>query len=228
MPDDVKIKNKLQRQLTLLAFMINTQFHSPYDVMTHFRYPNRRAMERDFKDLSDAGVIRKTYKKKDDSVSTFPGDETENDNYMVEVLLAEEMPKIATENKHLSELNYLAHLIAGLPQTDFEELLEYESEKNSEMREWEDDDWIDWKPELEDAVARYHKIFPIASEEDRERDFDRLNRLGFLVQYSEYYGGYLVDIRFCSEERHFEFSPRGEYIKSTQIKETWTTDQKGK
>ena len=227
MPDDVKIKNKLQRQLTLLAFMINTQFHSPYDVMTHFRYPNRRAMERDFKDLSDAGVIRKTYKKKDDSVFTFPGDETENDNYMVEVLLAEEMPEIATENKHLSELNYLAHLIAGLPQTDFEELLEYEVEKYTDERE-QDDVWIDRKPKLKDAMAVYHQIFPKASEEDRERDFDRLNRLGFLVQYSEYYGGYLVDIRFCSEERHFEFSPRGEYIKLTQIKEEWTIDQKGK
>lgn len=213
MPDDVKIKNKLQRQLTLLAFMLNTELHNSYDVMTHFRYPNQRAMERDFKDLKDAGVIRKRYKKKDDSIYTFSGDETENDNYIVEVLL-EEMPATAVENKHLSELNHLAHLIAGLPQTDFDELSKYESEKFSDMREWEDDDWDDWKPELDDAVARYHMIFPEASDEDRERDFDKLNQLGFLVQYSDEYNGYLVDVRFCSEERHFCYSPRVEYLRN--------------
>ncbi len=205
MPDDEKIKNKLQRQLTLLAFMIHTEFHSPYDVMTHFRYPNRRAMERDFKDLRDAGVIRVKYKKMDDSVVTFDGDETVNDNYIVDVLLGSEIKETVNGSPHLEELNHMARLIAGLPQTDFEALYQYEQGMKSKQ------------PVLADAAEAYHRIFPGTDESNRERDFKKMNRLGFCVEYSENYKGYIVDIRFCSEERHFCNSPRGIYWKKINI-----------
>ena len=217
MPDDVKIKNKLQRQLTLLAFMIHTDLHSPYDVKSHFRYPNSRAWERDFKDLREAGVIRIKYRKKDDSIETFLGDETENDNYQVEVILEEGLPEPAKKDKHLSELHHLAKLLAGLPQTDFEELYRYERDDTSDGQECEEEIQTIERPVLADAIAAYQSIYPEADEADRERDFDRLNQLGFYIKYSENYKGYIVDIRFCSEERHFYDSPRGMYLEKLHL-----------
>ena len=127
MSDEKMLKNKLQRQLALYAFMYWTTYHNQYDVMVHFRYNNKRAMQRDFKDLEDAGVMKRKYVKHMKDSDTWSGDETayENDNYEVTELFSE--PVKDTKRKHLSKLNHLARVMRALPQTHFEFLEDYDS-----------------------------------------------------------------------------------------------------
>lgn len=213
MSDETMIKNKLQRQLALYAFMRWTEYHNPYDVMVHFRYNNERAMQRDFKDLEDAGVIRRKYVKHMKDQNSWPGDETldKNDNYEVTELMSD--PIEDPKRKHLPQLNHLARVMHALPQTDFDEL--YDCQKDDDLPP--DYPKGPAEPNLQDAVAAYRKAFPNATDEDRERDFQELNDLGFYVKFSERYQEYVIDIRFCSAERHFESSPRGVLLERLKL-----------
>ena len=178
--------SKMTRQLMLYRYITKTRYHGPDELMEHFKV-NRRMLQRDLKDLRDAGVVRLTLDKKEN-------------NYVY----AKEPPVFdesvtGRRRQHLVRLKRLTTLIDKLERTDLDRLSHYESEV--EDYEWykecmaedpekfpsEDLGEPPEKPVLEDIKGSYYSLFPDSNERMRQRDFNALNDIGYKIYYSHKY-----------------------------------------
>ncbi len=180
------INAKMMRQLEIYMNIQQTEFHGPDDLMRRFKI-NRRMLQRDLKDLRDAGVIRLKLDKK-------------HNNY-----IESDKPPVFDESatgrhrQHLVRLNRIATLIDELERTDVYKLEQYESEYNEylDLIELSKEDPITFPPEsigdppvmphLTDVNASYYSLFPDSNERMRQRDYQALNELGYEIHYSRKY-----------------------------------------
>ena len=177
---------KIIRQLLLYLNICKTWYHGPGDLMERFKI-NRRMLQRDLKDLRDAGVIRLTLDKK-------------NNNYVY----AEKPPvfdetSTGRHRQHLIRLRRLTTLMDNLARTDMDKISHYESEV--EEYDWYKEAMVEdpeeFPPEnlgdlpkipvLEDIKASYYLLFPDSNERMRQRDFRVLNDIGYNIYYSHKY-----------------------------------------
>ena len=186
--------SKMSRQLRLYSYIKSTVYHGPTELMEHFGI-TRRMLQRDLKDLRDSGLLNVKYQKVPD------------DNY----ILANEPPafdKTATGRhlQHLIRLNRLATILDNLPQTDIEELEQYE--RDYEEYIWYRDELSREKPEefpiedipdppvlpvFPDIKSIYYELFPNSNERMRQRDFEALCDAGFPIYYSWKYKAFIFE-----------------------------------
>lgn len=184
--------SKMTRQLMIYSSICHTYYHGPDELMKQFHI-NRRMLQRDLKDLRDAGIIRLKLNKADN-------------NY-----IEADEPAVFDESstgrrrQHLIRLNRLATLIDELPRTDMDELNQYESEHEEyayyqeymmeDPEEFLPEDLGDppTMPDFEDIKAAYYSLFPDSSERMRQRDFAALNDAGYNIYYSQKYKAFIFD-----------------------------------
>ena len=193
--------DKMSRQLQIYYYLIIRHFHGPKEFEKDFGI-GTRMLQRDLKDLRDAGVINVKYDKATDNYVRV------DDGHF-----DESAP--ARRKEHLTRLHRLATLIANLTETDMEELEHYESaveeyysciELFSEIPEGETEDeryerenllaftleeGLPEKPVLADLKAEYYELFPDSYERKRQRDFKALSDAGFEIEYDKKYQAYI-------------------------------------
>ena len=183
---------KLYRQLSLYINILTTHYHGPADLMRRFDI-SRRMLQRDLKDLRDAGIIRLELDKKSNNYLLSKKDPAFDEN------------ATGRHKEHLIRLRRLAALIRDLDRTDMDELRRYESAL--EERSWyieymaedpenfpgEDLDAPPNMPILADIKASYYSLFPQSNERMRQRDFKVLNALGFDIHYSHKYKAFIFE-----------------------------------
>ncbi|MCR5509401.1 MAG: hypothetical protein K6F54_00375 [Lachnospiraceae bacterium] len=193
--------DKISRQLRIYNYLISRHFHGPKEFEKDFGI-GLRMLQRDLKDLRDAGVINVKYDKKED-----------NYVYVNDGRFDGSAP--TRRKEHLIRLHRLAGLIANLTETDIEELEHYESaveeyyyaielfseipegETEDERSEREDllaftlEEGPPEKPELADLKAEYYALFPDSYERKRQRDFKALSDAGFELKYDRKYRAYI-------------------------------------
>ncbi|MCR5251999.1 MAG: hypothetical protein K6E50_15500 [Lachnospiraceae bacterium] len=184
--------SKMTRQLMLYRNICRTTFHGPEELMRRFGI-GRRMLQRDLKDLRDAGVIRLELDKKQDNYV-----ESKKDAAFDETA-------VGRHRQHLARLNRLATLMDKLERTDMEALFSYESEAEeySWYLEAMEEDPETFPPEdlgdpplmppLEDIRASYYLLFPDSNERQRQRDFKALNDAGYHIYYDHRYRRIIFD-----------------------------------
>ncbi len=184
--------SKMTRQLKLYRNICRTVYHGPGELMDRFGI-GRRMLQRDLKDLRDAGVIRLEFDKK-------------QDNYM----RSKKAPVFdetaaGRRRQHLVRLKRLATLMDKLERTDMDALDRYESEAEEYFwyKEAMEEDPETFPPEalgdpplmppLEDIRASYYRLFPDSNERLRQRDFKALNDAGYHIYYDHRYRSIIFD-----------------------------------
>ena len=192
--------DKMSRQLNIYYYLITRHFHGLEELKNDFGI-GTRMLQRDLKDLRDAGVINVKYDKKEN-------------NYVIvdDGCFDESAP--ARRKEHLTRLHRLATLINNLTETDIEELEHYESaveeyyysielfseipEGETEYERYEREDLLELtleeglpeKPVLADLKAEYYALFPDSYERKRQRDFKALSDAGFEIEYNRMFKAY--------------------------------------
>ena len=192
--------DKMSRQLKIYYYLITRHFHGPEEFINDFGI-GIRMLQRDLKDLRDAGVINVKYDK-------------EENNYVIvdDGCFDESAP--TRRKEHLTRLHRLATLINNLSETDIEELEHYESaveeyyysielfseipEGETEYERYEREDLLEFtleeglpeKPVLADLKAEYYALFPDSYERKRQRDFKALSDAGFKIEYNQTFKAY--------------------------------------
>ena len=184
--------SKIIRQLCLYRNIRRTWYHGPDELMKRFNI-SRRMLQRDLKDLRDAGAIRLYLDKK-------------NNNY-VESKEPPVFDESATgrHRQHLIRLNRLTTLMDELKRTDMDALRRYESDLEDYIwyKEAMEEDPEEFPPEdldeppefpiLEDIKASYYTLFPDSNERMRQRDFSALNDAGYKIYYSHKYRSFIFE-----------------------------------
>jgi len=184
--------SKIIRQLKIYLNILTTTFHGPEELMERFGI-SRRMLQRDLKDLRDAGVLRLKLIRKEK-------------NY-----IDAEKPPVFDETstgrhrQHLLRLRRLTTLIDQLERTDLQELQCYESElEEYELhKEYMADDPVTFppdelppapkKPVPADIKASYYTLFPNSNERMRQRDFRALTEAGFVIFYDRKYKAFICE-----------------------------------
>ncbi len=184
--------SKMTRQLKLYRNICSTVYHGPEELMKRFGI-GRRMLQRDLKDLKDAGVIRLELDKKQDNYIRSKKDPVFDDT------------ATGRHRQHLLRLNRLATLMDKLERTDMDALDHYESEAEEYFRYKEamEEDPENFPPEnlgdpplmplLEDIKASYYRLFPDSNERLRQRDFKVLNDTGYHIYYDHRYRRIIFD-----------------------------------
>lgn len=192
-----KNNDKIIRQISIYSNILSTVYHGPDDLMKRFGI-NRRMLQRDLKDLRDAGIIRLKLDKK------------ENNYIKAEIPVEFDGSATGRHRQHLVRLNRLATLINRLPRTPIYELNTYEMEYQEylDYKEYmvEDPKTFPpgdlWNPPVmpvwENIKEAYYELFPDSSERMRQRDFEALNEAGFDIHYDRKYRNFIfVDSSEC-------------------------------
>ena len=178
--------SKMIRQLRLYRNICRTWYHGPDELMERFKI-SRRMLQRDLKDLRDAGVINLTLDKKDNNYV-----ETSEPPFFDESVTGR-------RRQHLVRLKRLTTLMDNLERTDMDKISHYESELEEYdwYKEYMVEDPEEFPPEdlgdppvmpvLEDVKASYYSLFPESNERMRQRDFSALNDAGYNIYYSHKY-----------------------------------------
>ena len=178
--------SKMIRQLRLYRNICKTWYHGPDELMERFKI-SRRMLQRDLKDLRDAGVIRLTLDKKDNNYV-----ETSEPPIFDESVTGR-------RRQHLVRLKRLTTLMDNLERTDMDKISHYESELEEYdwYKEYMVEDPEEFPPEdlgdppvipvLEDVKASYYSLFPESNERMRQRDFSALNDAGYNIYYNHKY-----------------------------------------
>ncbi len=170
--------------------------HSPERLMRYLGV-SLRTLQRDFQDLRECGSCNYSYKSKGNEYVHSEKDATDIDT-------AKRRRKL-----YLTKLARMCRLLDGLPLTDMQELESYEHELSDLLNDSEDDEEDDYyipeKPTIPDLKGEYYKLCPEVSERTRQRDFDTLRELGFIILYSQRYKGYLFtdDDSYTTDEYTF-------------------------
>ena len=188
---DGQKKSKMTRQLQIYYTLTHARIIGPDDITVEFGI-SRRMLQRDLKDLRDAGLLSISYDRAADNyVKSYDAefDESAGDR----------------RRQHLLRLYRIGTLIGNLSQTNVEELHSYETL----MEEYEDavpesredprqnpPEYVPDKPErpeLADLKAEYYTLFPDSNERTRQRDFAEMNRAGFRIYYSRKYRSFIYE-----------------------------------
>lgn len=170
--ENVIVLSKIERQLLL------------YEIFTHFRGweldtifeilpTSRRTLQRDVRDLTDAGLISVTFSKKEQAY--LPGGKK---------LEFHEDLSNKYRNRHLKRLNRLGILICRLNNDEVSEEKRFCRENYSTCKDV------------------YQELFPGISARTMERDFVLMNRLGYHIKYNRsahYYEFYDNESEFRTE-----------------------------
>ena len=150
---------KIERQLRLYKLVCGyaiTEFTAMEEV---FSYKNKRMIQRDLKDLRDAGLVSVKYSRK-------------AKGYVKE----KKMPEFNSETKprrqaHLKRLNRLGTLMEMLVNEDIPLWEKKENEEEGDFREYQT------------SKDSYNELFPGLSERTRQRDFEVLRNIEYGVFY---------------------------------------------
>ena len=184
--------DKIIRQLALYIYICSTTFHGPDEIMNDFHI-KRRMLQRDLKDLRDAGIIGLRYDKK-------------TDNYVEDKKKAEfDEAAAGRHRQHLIRLRRLCILYDRLPRAPIYDIEKYESEyqKYLDYKEYMKEDPETFPPEYlcdppekpvwEDIKAAYYELCPGSNERMRQRDFEALNDAGLDIHYDRRYKNFIVN-----------------------------------
>lgn len=182
------VLTKLERQLLMYDIFFQCTVIEFVEI-TNLLPINKKMIERDIKDLTDAGLISVAFSKKENGYihSGKPKFcETETNE---------------RRKEHLTRLSRLATLMRELDSNwsdEHEEDLELLARGDDE-----DASYLEYLEEKKDdyytAVDSYYELFPDASEEDWKRDFETLNRIGYTIYCTEK-GNYYTNDMF---EQHY-------------------------
>ena len=177
---------KMTRQIKLYYYLINTEYHSPEELMQVLGYHNIRMIQLDLKDLRESGLIADVkYDKKEK-------------NYIITDEYTDIRPGVpARRLEHLTRLRRLGIIVGEFEPTDEDELNRYEDDLFGYKEEMEDykadpEGYIDYygeKPmppgpmDFFKAKDEYYKRFPDSSERTRQRDFKALCEAGYIIGY---------------------------------------------
>lgn len=172
------VLTKLERQLLMYDIFSQCTVIEFVEI-TNLLPINKKMIERDIKDLTDAGLISVTFSKKENGY-IHSGEpkfcETETNE---------------RRKEHLMRLVRLATLMRELDSNwsdDYEEMLELEiKEGETYFSEAE-------KLTHYTAVDCYYELFPDASEKDWKRDFETLNHIGYTIYCTEKGNYYTSDM----------------------------------
>lgn len=203
--------NKMSRQLNEYVILQNTQvFHGPGELTRMFGI-SLRTLQRDLKDLRDAGAIDVTYDAGTDNYicNLEKNSEECGTNEGTKSRINE--PRGTRRFEHLNRLSRLCTLIDRLTPTDTYALEEYESRirehefmletfsevpdneteeerlDREEMLKMTQEEELPEPPEFADLKAEYYALFPDSYERKRIRDFKALSDAGFKITYSRRY-----------------------------------------
>lgn len=178
MSEEKIILSKLERQILLYEIFCH---FTGWELETIFEVLpiSRRTLQRDVKDLTDAGLISVRFSKKEQSY--VPSEK--------EIQFHEDTEN-KYRNRHLKRLNRLGKLITSL----------YNDEVSEEKR------FV--RSEYISCKDYYQQLFPNISTRTMERDFLIMNRLGYhikfnrQIQYYEFYdnSNYRVDFGVFKED----------------------------
>ena len=169
-----KFMDKLHRQIHLYLLLThdgNEGFHGRREIFRKRLASNVRMIQRDIRDLTDAGLLRVKYdSKKDNYILTEYG-----------IDLKFQIDKSISESrlKHLNKSRRLCILWEKLDATDPLEISGYE-EGASELSPL-------------DARTSYHNLFPEMSDGTMRRDFKVLQDIGFSLIYNRKYKIFLIE-----------------------------------
>jgi len=183
---------KLERQILLYDLMSDEYaFHGRQEVFRRRFVSNLRMLQRDLKDLRDAGLLSMKYDSTHDQYNSNLGkNETLTFNDAV----------TGRRRSHLLRLRRLCILYSCLETSDPDDLVNYEIEVKDykyakKHPEEYPPEWIVEPsfPELICARKQYFALFPNVSERTMWRDFNVLKHLGMPIKYYRKYGVYLLD-----------------------------------
>lgn len=183
---------KIIRQIRLYHYLVRHEdgFRGPKE-LKQFLCADTRMVQRDLKDIRDAGLLKLKYNKN-------------NDNYITNgeaVLIQNARPR---RQEHLLRLRRLCILMNQLEGPNLEEVDEYESalfdyecslDDSKENPETFPPDEIEAPPEppdFPDVKAQYEALFPGLSTRIRQRDFATLSKAGYTITYRPKYKAYLI------------------------------------
>ncbi len=184
---------RIYRQIRLYHYLIRHQdgYRGPNE-LKHFLSADTRMIQRDLKDIRDAGLLNLKYKKKDD-------------NYIDSKEAVFTQKAITSRRReHLLRLRRLCTLMTQLEGPDLEEVDNYERARydyecslkysredpeNFPPEEIEDPPEL---PDFPDIKAQYEALFPGQSQRTRQRDFKTLSKAGYQITYRPEYKAYLI------------------------------------
>lgn len=183
---------KLERQILLYELMSNENaYHGRQEVFHRHLASNLRMLQRDLKDLRDAGLLNMKYDRTHDQYNSILNDNeplTFNDTVT------------GRRRGHLLRLRRLCILYSRLETTDPNDLANYENdmEEYKYARKHPKEYLPEWivepvLPELICARKQYSVLFPDVSERTMWRDFNVLDNIGMTIKYYRKYGVYLLD-----------------------------------
>lgn len=179
-------ESKMQRQLYLYSYIRSGAICGRDELLRKGYATSIRMIQRDMKELTDAGIIRKKYH----------GD---IDEYLDDSKSAPTFNENATGRyrQHLVRLHRLCTLMDKLTSSFPEEISEYEMLYEYYLEDKEDakshPELYDKsglvppkKPILEDARDCYHRLFPECSAQTMRRDFKELSNVKEVLYYPKY------------------------------------------
>lgn len=185
---------RIYRQIRLYHYLIahKTGYRGPKE-LKHFLGVNTRMLQRDLKDIRDAGLLNLKYQKK-------------NDNYIdaKEPAAFTKKPVKKKRREHLLRLRRLCILMDQLEGPDPEEVDQYESaldDYKTELENFLNDpetfppDELDdppERPDFPDIKAQYEALFPEQSTRTRYRDFEALSTAGYTITYHPEFKAYVI------------------------------------
>ncbi len=185
---------KIYRQIRLYHYLIahKTGYRGPKE-LKHFLGVDTRMLQRDLKDIRDAGILNLKYKK-------------EKDNYIE----AKEPPAFTKKpvkqkrREHLLRLRRLCTLMDQLEGPNLEEVDSYEStlyDYKTECENSQEDPETfppeevgdpPGRPDFPDIKAQYEALFPGQSTRTRYRDFETLSKAGYTITYHPEFKAYVI------------------------------------
>lgn len=186
--------SRIFRQIRLYHYLIHHKegYRGPKE-LKQFLCADTRMLQRDLKDIRDAGLLNLKYQKK-------------NDNYIdtKEPAAFTKKPVKEKRREHLLRLRRLCILMDQLEGPDPEEVDQYESalydyqcelEYSMEDPETFPPDEIEGPPkppEFPDVKAQYEALFPGQSTRTRQRDFETLSKAGYTITYHSAFKAYVI------------------------------------
>lgn len=161
--EDVIILTKTERQL-LLYEVFHRFYGQELDTIFSVLPIERRMLQRDVKDLIDAGLISVTFSKEKQAYI--------KSNQAVSFHEDREKPN---RTKHLKRLNRIGTLLRKLYNDEISSKEKYDRKKYTSCKEV------------------YERLFPKENDRTRQRDFQTLYRIGYPIKYNrniQYYEFY--------------------------------------
>ncbi len=182
---------KIERQLRLYELVCGYAITSFEAIEKEFPNSGRRTIQRDLRDLKDAGLVSVNYVRK-------------AQGYVKE----KQRPKFNEDTEprrkaHLKRLNRIGRLMSELYNEDIPLWEKKDNEEDGDVR-----DYVSSKDS-------YHELFPGLSERTRQRDFEVLSRLGYQVFYDH------REHCFSQGEFHMGWAEAPEVIDDDYLEGTW-------